>query len=446
MKLKLSVFKKLFLAYLAVGVVTVLCSAVSHYDLSRSWVEKDVKGQVTNSFAKAVAYFDEFYTQTISNDLELITTTPLLDNFLMSENNEVYLTQPNAEKLFLHFTKSLGTKYLSARFINAQGKEEIIVEGNRRIHQYASILSRPPGEFYDRVFSLYKRLEKMPSGLMLFEGPFKDNDKWTFLIGVAKRDPEGAGFGGVVLFHCDLTPYFRYLSTIKFRGYSIASIYKFDDQSLIYSGDVIDERGETKGSHNKNSQVSEALWHSFEHGMTIGKGGSQLFTLKMRIPRVLFIKELEITLIHSVWIGLLIMVIVGLTAFFVSHNITIPIKRLVKTTKRIAAGDLMTKAEVMSEDEIGQLTRSFNEMMESLRKSEERLQYEAFHDVLTALPNRALLLDRLERLIERNRRHRENQFAVLFVDLDRFKNVNDSLGHTKGDELLIAISHRLQVC
>jgi diguanylate cyclase (GGDEF)-like protein len=155
---------------------------------------------------------------------------------------------------------------------------------------------------------------------------------------------------------------------------------------------------------------------------------------------------LEITLIHSVWIGLLIMVIVGLTAFFVSHNITIPIKRLVKTTKRIAAGDLMTKAEVMSEDEIGQLTRSFNEMMESLRKSEERLQYEAFHDVLTALPNRALLLDRLERLIERNRRHRENQFAVLFVDLDRFKNVNDSLGHTKGDELLIAISHRLQVC
>jgi diguanylate cyclase (GGDEF)-like protein len=441
MKLKLSVFKKLFLAYLAVGVVTVLCSAVSHYDLSRSWVEKDVKGQVSNSFAKAVAYFDEFYTQTISNDLQLITTTPLLDNFLMSENNEIYLTQPNAEKLFLHFTKSLGTKYLSARFINAQGKEEIIVEGNRRVHQYTSVLSRPPGEFYDRVFSLYKRLEKMPAGLLLFEGPFKYNEKWTFLVGVAKRDPEGAGFGGVVIFHCDMTPYFRYLSTIKFRGYSIASIDTIDGKTVIYSGNNNEERNGKDG--NKNS---EALWHSFEHGMTIGKGGSQLFILKMRIPRVLFIKELEITLVHSIWIGLLIMVIVGLTAFLVSHNITIPIKRLVKTTKRVAAGDLTTKAEVMSDDEIGQLTRSFNEMMESLRKSEERLQYEAFHDVLTALPNRALLLDRLERLIERNRRHPEHQFAVLFVDLDRFKNVNDSLGHTKGDELLVAISHRLQIC
>jgi len=445
MKLKLSVFKKLFLAYLAVGFVTVFCSAVSHYDLSRSWVEKDVKGQVSNSFAKAVAYFDEFYTQTISNDLELITTTPLLDNFLMSENNEIYLTQPNAEKLFLHFTKASGTKYLSARFITAQGKEEIIVEGNRRIHQYASMLSRPPGEFYERVFSLYKRLEKMPSGLMLFEGPFKYNDRWTFLVGVAKRDPEGAGFGGVVMVHCDMTPYFRYLSTIKFRGYSIASIYTTDNKTQIYSGNIND-KPEHRSVKNGTGPSSEALWHAFEHGITIGKGGSQMFVLKMRIPRVLFLRELEITLIHSAWIGLLIMVIVGLTAFFVSHNITIPIKRLVKTTKRVAAGDLTTKAEVMSEDEIGQLARSFNEMMESLRKSEERLQYEAFHDVLTALPNRALLLDRLERLIERNRRHPEHQFAVLFVDLDRFKNVNDSLGHTKGDELLIAISHRLQLC
>jgi diguanylate cyclase (GGDEF)-like protein len=443
MKIQLTVFKKLLIAFLGVGIVAVFCSAVSHYELSRTWVEKDVKGQVAHSFGKAIGYFEEFYSQTISNDLELITTTPLLNNFLMSENNEVYLTQPNAEKLFLHFTKSVGTKYLSARFINSQGKEEIVVEGNRRIHQYTSILSHPPGEFYDRLYSLFKRLEHMPAGLMLFEGPFADNNKTTFLIGVPKRDPEAGGFGGAVIFHCDLTPYFRYLSTIKFRGASIASVYSVDRKKLLYSGNS--EEPFTVALED-DTKDDAAQWYSFEHGMNVGKGGAVLFHLIMRIPQVLFVKELQMTLMHSIWISLLILGSVMISAFFVAHNITRPIKRLVNTTQRVSAGDLTTKAEIFSDDEIGQLSRSFNEMMDSLRQSEERLQYEAFHDVLTALPNRSLLLDRLERLIERNRRHHEHRFAVLFVDLDRFKNVNDSLGHAKGDELLVAISHRLQMC
>jgi diguanylate cyclase (GGDEF)-like protein/PAS domain S-box-containing protein len=67
-------------------------------------------------------------------------------------------------------------------------------------------------------------------------------------------------------------------------------------------------------------------------------------------------------------------------------------------------------------------------------------------DALTGLPNRVLFLDRLERLIARAARHPEEMFAVLFLDLDRFKLVNDSLGHVLGDKLLIEIAHRLEHC
>ncbi len=80
------------------------------------------------------------------------------------------------------------------------------------------------------------------------------------------------------------------------------------------------------------------------------------------------------------------------------------------------------------------------------RRAEDQLRHAAFHDKLTGLCNRDLLLDRLERCMERARRHRAYKFAILFLDIDRFKEVNDSLGHFVGDQLLVAIAERLQVC
>jgi PAS domain S-box-containing protein len=81
------------------------------------------------------------------------------------------------------------------------------------------------------------------------------------------------------------------------------------------------------------------------------------------------------------------------------------------------------------------------------KRMEEQLRRLALHDALTGLPNRTLFLDRLGRAFARARhRRRSESLAIVFVDIDRFKNINDSLGHVVGDQVLKATAHRMQTC
>ncbi|MGE6105613.1 putative bifunctional diguanylate cyclase/phosphodiesterase [Aeromonas veronii] len=109
--------------------------------------------------------------------------------------------------------------------------------------------------------------------------------------------------------------------------------------------------------------------------------------------------------------------------------------------------------DINTEDSINQRLQQLRQTNLRLQKQlkqhqelERRLQFDALHDPLTQLPNRALLMNHLNHAMTHYNRYKSPGFAVIFIDVDHFKQINDTLGHSAGDQLLKEVSRRLQTC
>jgi diguanylate cyclase (GGDEF)-like protein len=125
-----------------------------------------------------------------------------------------------------------------------------------------------------------------------------------------------------------------------------------------------------------------------------------------------------------------------------SSEVIRPVRLLRDAANHLAAGDLSRRAAVSGTDELGQLAASFNSMADAIAASQHNLTQEANTDSLSGLANRAAFRARVAATLARPDR-RDGTQAVLFVDLDDFKDVNDTLGHAAGDELLRVVGARL---
>ena len=133
-----------------------------------------------------------------------------------------------------------------------------------------------------------------------------------------------------------------------------------------------------------------------------------------------------------------------------------PLGKLQQAVRAVANGDVSVRSATGTADEFGELSRTFDAMAVDLvrtlreevaerKQMEEQVREMAFSDPLTGLPNRRMLMDRLEQALVTASRL-GHQDALLFIDLDNFKSLNDTLGHDKGDALLRQIATRLKAC
>lgn len=141
-----------------------------------------------------------------------------------------------------------------------------------------------------------------------------------------------------------------------------------------------------------------------------------------------------------------------LLAALVARVVTGRLRAMVQEVERFSTEHVVRELPSTRKDEIGLLARSLNRMqvtlvetMRELNESRHALKHLAQHDVLTGLPNRALFNDRLQQAVAQARRE-QLRMALLFVDLDGFKVVNDTHGHHVGDLLLVEVAQRMEAC
>lgn len=118
----------------------------------------------------------------------------------------------------------------------------------------------------------------------------------------------------------------------------------------------------------------------------------------------------------------------------------------IETRKLFARVEISLSTVKQQAADLEEANRVLGYEINERKKAEERLAFDALHDFLTKLPNRGLFIDRLEMAMQRAKRHTDISYSVFFLDLDQFKHINDTKGHSCGDELLVQVAARLRDC
>lgn len=174
-------------------------------------------------------------------------------------------------------------------------------------------------------------------------------------------------------------------------------------------------------------------------------GDEYLGTVSFTLRRSGYNAELATVGRRNLLLGVIFLVAAVVMSWVIARNLTSPLHKLVALTDRAAAGDLDQRIEVRTNDEFEILARSFDTMLQTVRANLEEIHKLAYRDELTGLSNRAWFQTMLSRAVG-TAQAEDGSLALLFLDLDQFKQLNDSLGHQVGDELLAAVASRLREC
>jgi diguanylate cyclase (GGDEF)-like protein len=175
----------------------------------------------------------------------------------------------------------------------------------------------------------------------------------------------------------------------------------------------------------------------------IGAGAQQRISVVLQLSLQRALEPWQQLYENWLKLSVVVMLVALVASGLLGRSIASPVVRLAVFARRVAAGEYGVPPRMSRNDEIGQLADAFSVMTEAISSRETRISELAYRDALTGLPNRAFFIERLTDAVQ-DAGKRGDALAVLTLDMDRFKMVNDALGHDLGDLLLVEVGRRLR--
>lgn len=450
--------KTYFLIIPLITLPLLLLGWVSYVQLT-STTEKIIIDEMHSSSEQIKSQY-QLHLKTILSNIELFSNHNTVEEYAVSEDPDTRYTllQLPLMQQFSRYTKSF-PGYYEFRFIYPNGDEDTrwtktrlknIDENEKNNHQFQKAITNKENIYYSI---------------------FKNQDNSLPALWVSKRIIMRDRTKAPVTKEPTLRGYFVITSNLNFIK-NVLNKTRIGDNGFFI---IVNEKAELLSfpSFKSNSQFFSKTYETYE---TFDFGGTNWATVKnspqpiktelknnlnfivnsttldKNIYLVSILPESEFSAGSKAikdavaLITLFSIIISSLLILYVLRKIIItPINELNIATAKISMGHLNTKINIKSKDEIGELADSFNNMTDNLKESTDQIKYLAYHDNLTGLPNRLMFKEYLEPILGRAKRNNEI-FAILFLDLDDFKRVNDSLGHKAGDKLLQNIAAKLSTC
>jgi diguanylate cyclase (GGDEF)-like protein len=386
--------------------------------------------------------------ETARGNIELLANQTMVKKYILTndETERFTLFQPPLLRLFSDYQKAF-PEYYEIRLFLPDGYEDA-----RQTQPYIENLTEEEGSstlFHamqsagDQVYAtVYRNPDNQRISLFIGK-PLILIDRAVDPIGIV---PSLRGYISLTIDMSEIESYIRE-GTISNSGYLFAT---------NKTGNVIFE----SSKRPLHDVVSTALTNSalsseeLSFPLMISLDGEKVFLMGSPLSPDLnvfaVLPENELRTI-SYKLGLVVAAITLVTILVMTlfmmitmeYQIIRPIHRLRSFASELGRGNWAIEVSgVNTSDEIGELTTAFKEMACNLQQSDERVRFLAYHDSLTGLPNRAMFKEYVDRSIAHAKRNQQ-LLAILFLDVDNFKKVNDTLGHHAGDLLLQEVSDRL---